>query len=236
MIPDLTTTTLFTGVGDFLKAVLPAGTRIVRGQVNRVPEPKDANFAVMWELRRQRLATNVDVWADAVFTGSIAGTTMTVTSVQQGSVIVGRSLFGVDVAAGSRIVAAQATPGLYTVSPSQNVSSRKLAAGAIERMQETHATLQIDLHGPGSSDNAQVLSTAFRSEYATQFFTDLGTGISPLHADDPRQMPFFNAEQQVETRWIVEAHVQIDPTIATPQQFMDEIEADLVDATANYPA
>ena len=45
----------------------------------------------------------------------------------------------------------------------------------------------------------------FRSSYAVDFFAALGGAITPLFASDPRQMPFVNAEQQYEDRYVIEA-------------------------------
>lgn len=59
---DLTLDQIFQAIGDLLTLALPAGTKIVQGQVNRVPAPKVPNYVVMWPLLRERLSTNVDTW------------------------------------------------------------------------------------------------------------------------------------------------------------------------------
>jgi hypothetical protein len=85
--------------------------------------------------------------------------------------------------------------------------------------QDTEVTMQLDVHGPNSADNAQIISTLFRDEYATDFFTASGYNMAPLYADDPKQLPFTNGEQQVEQRWTIDAVMQVNPTITLTPQF-----------------
>jgi len=58
---------VFTAIRAFLQDILPAQDSttdpvtkhvVVVGQENRVPEPKEANYVVMWMLRMPRLSTN----------------------------------------------------------------------------------------------------------------------------------------------------------------------------------
>jgi hypothetical protein len=236
MTPSITQDNVNTALGNFLVAILglPSG-QIIVGQVNRVAEP-EGDFAVMWPLRRPRLGTNVDTATDAKFTGSIAATVMTITEVFAGEMNVGATVFGVGVAANT-IVEAQLTGtpggvGTYTVGPSQTVGSTMLSAGAIEIDQSTEVVMQIDVYGPLSADNAQTISTLLRDPYGVSLFD--GTGVSPLYADEPRQVPFLNAASQFEDRWIVEAHLQIVPVISIPQEFASQATVDVVDVNATY--
>jgi len=59
-----------------------------------------------------------------------------------------------------------------------------------------------------------------RDEYAVSQFETSGLDVFPLYADDPRQMPFVNAENQVEERWVVDVVMQANPTVQTVMQFM----------------
>lgn len=223
----------------FLLSVLPLGADVIRGQVNRVPEPLDANFIVVWGLRRPRLATNIDSEADVRLTGSISGTTLTVSDVSIGTITVPSVLFGPDVAAGTTIAAQLSGPsggaGTYTVSPSQTVPSETLSAGGKDMTQEAEFVFQLDSHGPNSADNATIISTALRDDYAVEVFASLNPNISPLYADDPKQMPFINDQQQYEDRWIVEAHLQVNTTFRVPQEFADTAEVDVINVEATYP-
>ena len=87
-------------------------------------------------------------------------------------------------------------------------------------MQPTEIAVQLDVHSSDSlvaSDNAQLISTMFRDEFAISFFEQF-PGISPLRADDPRQVPFDNAQDQYEPRYIVEALLQANQTVTTATQ------------------
>ncbi len=217
------------------------GVEVVKAQVNRVPEPRAGDFVVMTEILRRRLATNVDLPQDVEFDGSIAGTTMTVSAVHAGEITIGATVFGPGVAANTRItsfVSGAGGTGTYTVAPSQTVGSGPLSAGGEVHTQEMEVTVQLDVHGPNSADNASVISTLFRDTYATAFFALTSSEIAPLHADDPRQIPFWNGEQQVETRWVVDAKLQANVSMRTPLQSANDPDFDLTtyDVDNIYPA
>jgi hypothetical protein len=74
-----------------------------------------------------------------------------------------------------------------------------------------------------------------RDDYAMAQFSTSGFDVTPLYADDPKQVPFLNGEQQYETRWIVEAVLQVNPVVSVPQQFMDAASITLVEVDAAYP-
>ena len=71
---------------------------------NRVPEPANPWFAVMTPIRFRRLATNLDQSEDCKFTGSITGTTLTVTDVDTGTIEAGANIFGAGVAVPTTII------------------------------------------------------------------------------------------------------------------------------------
>jgi hypothetical protein len=71
--------------------------------------------------------------SDAVVTGSIATTTLTVTAVTSGALAVGQIITGTNVLAGTRITAlgtGTGGAGTYTVSQSQTVASTTITGGA----------------------------------------------------------------------------------------------------------
>ena len=217
----------------FLLAILPSGVEVVQGQDNRTPEPAGADFVVITSIFRTRLATNVDTYADVSFTGSVAGTTLTVTSVKFGTITVGSTLFGPTIASGTTITAlgtGTGGVGSYTVSTAQTAASGPLAAGNELIQQPTQIDYQLDVHGPNSADNAQIISTLFRDDYATTWWLNNGyTTSAPLYADDPRQAPFINENQQVETRWVITARLEADQTITVPMQFADALSVTIRD-------
>lgn len=240
---------VLTSLRAFLLDVLPAGTDVITGQPNRVPEPQTANFVIMTPGRIDRLATNRGTGFDVKFTGSIAGNVLTVTSIgidprtglPHGTILAGRALYGVDVADGTRITTQlTGTPGgvgTYQLSASQSLAAETLAAGYWQYLQPANATVQLDFHSAdlSSSDMAMTVSTLFRSEYATRFFAALGPDVTPLYADDPVQMPFVNDQQQYEWRWVLDACMQVNDIAQVGQQFADAVNIGLIEVDSHYP-
>ena len=230
-------TAVFATLRSFLLGILPAGVEVVKAQDNRVPEPTAADYVTMTPLRRPRLGTNVETAADAKFAGSIAATVMAITEVFSGEMNVGAIVFGSGVADNTAVLQQlTGTPGgigTYSVTPSQTIPSETLSAGTISIDQSTEVVIQLDVHGPNSADNAQVISMLIRDDYAVQQFN--GSGVSPLYADVPKQVPFNNAEQQYEDRWIIDVHLQIDPSVIIPVEFADSADVNVVSVTATFP-
>jgi hypothetical protein len=238
---------VFTCLRSALLAIMPAGVEVVQAQDNRVIEPRPSDFIVMTPMRRDRLETNVDTPMDALFTASIAGGTMTITGMQFGQITLGNQIFGSGIAAGTLIVkqlsGSVGGTGLYTVSVNQTLSSRTLAAGTENLLNPTQFMVQLDVHGPNSGDNAQVISGIFRDEYGVNLFVAqcqaLGiddNAVVPFYADDPRSIPFWNAEEQMEKRWVIEAFMQINEQLLVPQQFAGTVTTTEVSVLTAYPA
>lgn len=232
---------IFEILGDFITNVLSPGVVVIQGQINRTAEPAADDFVVMWPLRFPRLATNIDEYIDAVFTGSISGTTLDITAVNDkftGTLKVGSTILGVGVATGTVITAlgsGSGGVGTYTVNNSQTVNSETLAAGTGSLTQKAECVMQVDVHGLNSESNAQIISTTFRDYYATNFFTNENPNIAPLYADNPEQRPFLNAEQQWEDRYVIEVHMQVNQTVVVPQDFAQQAEVGVVSVDATYP-
>lgn len=105
----------------------------------------------------------------------------------------------------------------------------------LTRAQATEMDVQLDIHGPASTDNAQLISTLFRDEYAVQAFVDAGVAVAPLYADDGHQVPFINAENQYEDRWVMNVAMQATPIVSTGQQFADTLTVGLIEVDTTYP-
>jgi hypothetical protein len=231
---SITETAVITVLRSFLLSLLPSGTEVIRSQVNRVPEPTSANFVTMTPLSRRRLSTNVTAYQDTTITASIAGPTMTVTNtVGPGVIGVGTFVFGPGVATGTMVTGGSA--GVYTVAPSQAVASEAMAIGTRTDFMDTEFTVQLDVHGPASTDNIQAIATVFRSEIACYYFAQSGLDMQPLYTSDPRQAAFTNGEAQYEDRWTIDAVMQINPIITTPQEFSDQLKMGFVNVQAAYP-
>lgn len=232
-----------TALRAFLLSILPASIEVIEGQDSRVPEPSGTDFVVMTTIRRDRIATNLDTFADCKFTALIADAVMTVSSVESGVLLAGNAIFGPNVATGSSIVSQLSGPtggaGTYQITPSQTVASETISAGNWDMMQSTKVVVQLDVHSANvgdSADMAETISTVFRDGYAAKWFAENGDVISPLHADDPKQIPFINAEQAWETRWVVTAELQANQLVTgLPQEFADVLTPGLINVDVVYP-
>jgi hypothetical protein len=247
MTPSPTQSNVFAQLRSFLLSVLPAGVVVVPAQQNRVPEPAGVDFVVMTQIRQERLETNVDGYADGVFTGSIAGTTLTITAVNpkfpNAQIGVGGTIFGVGITAGtsvSAILTGTGQIGTYTVSPPQTVGPLTISTGTKQIMMPTKHTIQLDFHSADLSsagDMAATVSALFRDEFAVLQFQGQSPyyGVAPLYADDARQMPFLNEESQIEWRWVSECILQSNIVISVPQTFADSAVLTPVSVDAKYP-
>lgn len=258
-ILSVTEAQAFTAMRSFLLQVCVTGSpdpvEVFRGQAgtNQVPESGAPDFVVMSSLSQRRLSYNNTTYADDVMTASIADTTMTVASFarQQGPLINGMTITDgvwptMSVAPNTVIVSQlSGTPGgvgTYQVSPSQTVASETMYAGLRSDLVPTELTIQLDVHGPAAGDNSRIIDGLFRSEYGIDAFEGflLAEGapsfsVVPLNCDVRGQLPFWNEQDQVEYRYVLEARMQIDPVISTPQEFATQIEVKLIDAVTAYP-
>ena len=231
---SLTQTGIFTALvgalGSFgLTSAAGGAVPVIRGQVNRVPEPAGADFVVLWPLMRDRLAVNIDDWADTQITGSLAAQVLTVTAAVPGVLYAGQTIYGSGVPTGLQIVAQTGgTPGgigTYSTNAAASVASTILFCGTLSKMQETEVTIQADVHGPAAADNSARIATLFRDQFGVDAFAAQGVALAPLYTSDPRQMPFDNGEQQVEERWIIDLVMQANVTITTTGQFAASVRA-----------
>jgi hypothetical protein len=223
---------------------MSTGVDVIAGQPNRAPEPANPYFAVMTPPRVGRLATNIDTSADCKFQGSITGAVLTVSDVEIGEIAAGATVFGTGVTAGTTIISqttgAPGGAGTYAVAPAQTLAATTLSAGQKVLMQEAEFVVQVDFHSPDytAGDFAQATSTALRDEYGVNFFAALAApldGVVPLYADDPIQVGWQNAEEQWESRWVLDVHLQVDQIFSVPAQYSDSVTVDLVDVDAVYP-
>ncbi len=256
------------GLRSFLLAVLPAGTEVIKGQVNRVAEPIGPDFVVMTPLMQPRLGTNETTYLFGAntFVASVAGTTMTVypdspesyltnddrppeivtndsgqpvTNDSPEPLVLASSLTsGTSVRIGSgAVIVAQLTgtpggPGTYQVTPAQDVDPVVVYDGARLDLVPVEYVIQLDIHGPRSGDATRVIEGLFRSEYAVDLLDPYG--VAPLYCSDPRQAPFVNDSNFVEYRWSMDAHCQANPSIGTPQEFMQEVVVDTFEVATEY--
>lgn len=222
----------------FLTSILPASVEVVAGQANRVAEPSGNDFVVVTWLRRRRIETNWHDYADVFFTGAIAGGTLTVTALSLGTIGVGATLFGSGVITGTYVtglVSGAGGTGTYAVTPSQVAPSEPIAAGSNNVQQNTEITYQVDVYGPNAHDNAEIITTLYRDQYAYDYMTALNPGVAPLHADDPVQTPFISGEAQFQNRWMITALLQANQVVEVPQQFASAVTVVPKEVEAFFP-
>ena len=177
---DVTETLALTALRAFLLAYLPA-IEVVKGQVNRVPEPLNPDFVVMIPIYRERIETNVTTFLD-------------------------------------------------------NYLTNPLVPGQRFDLQPVKFTVQIDVHGPNSPENSQIITSLWRSEAATLYFSRNGySSMAPLYSEDPKQIPFADSEQQIEERWVIDLYMQINPTTTSFQDFADTLVATAINVEQTYP-
>ncbi len=244
-VPSPNETAVLTALRAFLLVALQAySVEVVQAQANRVPEPTAANFVIMTSVLRDRLGTNVDTYQDVSFEASIAGKALTVSAVNFGAVQAGSTLFGAGVAASTTILSqTSGTPGgvgVYALSgASQSVTAEKMAAGLESLLQPIDLTVQLDVHSSDlatAGDMAQMIATLFRDDYACAFFAASYPGVVPLYADGPRQAPFINDQDQFESRYVVDAHLQVDQATLIQQQFADKLTPTSVPVDVTFQA
>ncbi len=254
---------VLTSLRGFLLSVLPSNTDVVEGQDNRVPGPLGPDYVVMTPLTMKRLETNIDLYADCAFTGYAGSTTLTVSQIQHGAIVVGHQLYPTSIILAPAIFISaplSVNPdgtGTYTLSGSvPSLSPQVMASGVLFAMQPTEVCVQLDVYGPNSLANSQIISTLFRDDYAVESFANSdipappqwqgipsgGTlsvpynGIRPLYADDPRQMTQIFGEMQYERRWTVDAYLQANMIVTVPQQFAGTVRVHpLIDVETFFP-
>lgn len=219
----------FEALRAFLIAILPPDVEVFQAQGNNVPEPVGDRFVIMTPVTRAPLSTNINVYADAAFDGYTSGATLHVSTVLFGAVKVGHELFGPGILAGTKIVR-DAGGGDFEISNEQTTPTARLAAGVKSIIQPAQRTIQLDVHAAdleAAGDMAQRICSLFRDELAGDLMTAVDPGVSPLYADDARQMPFVNAEQKYESRWVVDAVMQVNEAVEVSQQFADTVKINI---------
>lgn len=236
---SITESSVFKVLGDFIKSIVAPTCKVMRGQTNRVAQPPNTDHVVMWPLQRPRLATNESAYTDIAFNGSISGLVLTVSSMIRGTIVQDLAVSGQGVASGTvigtQISGTAGGAGTYNVSPTQNVSGTVMQAGYRGALQRTQVNVQIDVHGPASSEHAQAIATLLRDTYATELFTASGFEIQPLYVNDPKQIPFINGEQQYEERWTLDVVLQANPVVNVQQQFAGSLSVSIVNTERAYP-
>lgn len=227
---------IYVALRAFLLSVVPDGVEVITGQTNRTPEPKSSTFIMMNITRTERLRTNVDVYQDSTFIGSIVGNILNASAFAPNSkpLSLGQPLWGSGLLPNTLITGTtQSVGGLgpFQISPAQTFNGSMAAGGGTFEI-GSRFVIQCDVHAPddSSSDVAQTIQTMIRDQFAVDIFRSFPWDIWPIDADDPRQVPFINAADQYETRFIVEVHLQVNQiTQGVGQQFFAAAKLNLIE-------
>jgi hypothetical protein len=193
----------------------------------------------MTPMRRTRLATNIHLDADCSFTASFSGPIMTVTAIgtnNQVPILVGASVVGPGVPIAIIGPQTSGTPGglgTYTVAPSYTAGPDIFAAGQLSVQEVVETAIQLGFHSADntSADMAQAVRMMLRDPYAVTFIKAINPAIAPLYGSDARQAPYLDAEDQFETRWVVEAVLQANVVVSGLQvQFVTSVALQLISA------
>jgi hypothetical protein len=244
--PSPTVSNIMQQLGAFLVAVLPSDVDVVQGQPNRVPEVSVPRFVIMTPPKFNRLETNIVGYQDAKFTGSITANLLTITAVNQNTpnaeLEIGSTIFSGAIPGGLQITAINSGSGqigTYTLNGSGTVGSGVISAGVMTIQMNAKVDVQLDFHAadPTSADLANTVSTLMRDQFAADQFANQSPnfGVVPLYADDARQAPFQNDQQQIEWRWIVEASLQANIVVSVPLEFADSVSVAIKSALALFP-
>jgi Phage stabilisation protein len=127
-----------------------------------------------------RYTWRISTPATALFTGSVSGTTLTVTAISNGTLAAGQQLFGVGVS-GETVITALGSgtggTGTYTLNNSQTIASKTLstaAAGAVVTGSITGTTLTVTAVTSGTLYLGQTIQGS--TVAANTMITALGTG------------------------------------------------------------
>jgi len=84
--------------------------------------------------------------------------------------------------------------------------------------------IQVDFYGDNSGNWCRVILNAIRTGYGFDAFPE---NIKPLYATDGMQHPWTTGEKQSVTRWTITVSIQYNPQVTVPQEFADEITANV---------
>lgn len=79
----------------------------------------------------------------------------------------------------------------------------------------TQINIQVDFYGTQAWDYCKAVKTVYRSPYAPAQFPD---GIKPLYCSDGMFGALVTGEEQYESRVVLTASLQYNPTVIVPQQ------------------
>lgn len=101
------------------------------------------------------------------------------------------------------------------------------ATGGRDTQRSTRVDIQLDIYGPKSAENCQIIATLLRDMYGCDFLRP--HKCQPLFCGDPTELPLITGEKQYEYRWTLPVSLQFNPTVSTSQQFADNVDLTIVE-------
>nr|DAN04628.1 MAG TPA: tail completion protein [Caudoviricetes sp.] len=83
--------------------------------------------------------------------------------------------------------------------------------------------IQLDFYGEQAFDRVTQCATIWRSQYTTSKLQ----AIQPLYANNPRNMPFVNEQDQYEKRFLLEIALQYNPYYTYAEQSDTVVSVDI---------
>jgi hypothetical protein len=122
---------------------------------------------------------------------------------------------------------------ISNIALSTNVTTLTGVNNSIKRASQF--TIQIDCYGSGAGDRATAIATLLRSQYGCDQLAASGFDVQPLYAGDAKQMPIIDGEAQYEERWSIDAVLQFNPVLTTPQDSATALKVGVFDADITFP-
>jgi hypothetical protein len=104
------------------------------------------------------------------------------------------------------------------------------ALGTDEISRSTAIHIQLDVYGGQADANASTITTLFQDSYGAEAMA--GSGIAPLYAEDPFQLPLVAGEQQWIQRWTVRIGLHGHIAVTVPQAFADTLITELSEVSS----
>ncbi len=99
----------------------------------------------------------------------------------------------------------------------------------------TEYQIQVDAYGPTAGDLIQILHAVLQSPNAFDYFSNQTIkGVYPIHADAPRELPLVDGEAEYELRWVMDVHLQYNPTVTTAIQTASQAVVGIINVEATY--
>ncbi len=110
---------------------------------------------------------------------------------------------------------------------STNVTTYDADTGLLTLKMPSEYLIQVDCYGASAQDTAVTLAVLWRDALTVDQFPD---GITPLYAEDARQIQFENDQRQYEERWKVEIRLQYNAQVTLPYEAATHLDVPVFEA------